>query len=73
VILGANRLDVNEAGSQILISTNSIGHNGFNPDTLKNDIAVVHLPSAISLTCECLFWCILKSQINPMISTQEKI
>jgi hypothetical protein len=56
VRLGANRLDSDEAGSQILTSRSSTVHSGYNSDTINNDIAVIQLPTAVTTTSECLFW-----------------
>jgi hypothetical protein len=73
VILGANRLDSNEAGSQTLVSRSSIVHSGYNSNTINNDIAVVELPSAVATTSECLFWWIWRSHINLLKCTHKEV
>ncbi|XP_023726958.1 brachyurin-like, partial [Cryptotermes secundus] len=56
VRLGATRLDIDEAGSQVLTSRTSIVHENYNSNTINNDIAVIQLPTAVTTTSECLFW-----------------
>ena len=52
IVLGANRYDGSESGSQTVVSTTTIVHSQYDPNTVNNDISVVQLPSAISFTSE---------------------
>jgi len=47
VILG--RLLWQGSGGVVSVTTNKIVHNGYNPSTLTNDIALLHLPSSVPL------------------------
>jgi hypothetical protein len=53
VRLGANRIDTTESGSVVVTSRSSIVHSQYDSNTINNDIAVVRLPSAVSLTSKC--------------------
>jgi hypothetical protein len=52
IVLGATRYDGSESGSQIVASTYSIVHSGYNVNFVDNDIAVVRLPVTIGFTGE---------------------
>ncbi|KAJ9580604.1 hypothetical protein L9F63_024219 [Diploptera punctata] len=50
VYLGAQALSASESGRVIVTSTSKIVHASYNPSTIANDIALIRLPSAVSLT-----------------------
>jgi hypothetical protein len=50
VRLGANRIDTTESGAVVVTSRSSIVHSQYNANTLNNDIAVIQLPSAVTLS-----------------------
>jgi len=52
LLLGANRLDILESGSQLVVSATSIVHSLYDPNTINNDIAVIYLPSAVTFDSE---------------------
>ena len=52
IVLGANRYDASESGSQMVASTYSIVHSAYNPNTIDNDIAVIRLPFTVGFTSE---------------------
>jgi len=56
VRLGANRLDVQEAGSLTIKSSVIVVHPNYSVSTLRNDIALIRLPLNVILTSECSFW-----------------
>ncbi|KAK7869888.1 hypothetical protein R5R35_006690 [Gryllus longicercus] len=50
VYLGAQNLQVNEAGRLVISTTSKIVHSGYNGNTLNNDIAVINLNQDVSLS-----------------------
>jgi hypothetical protein len=56
VKLGANRLDVEEAGSLTVKSSVTFVHPHYSVSTLRNDIALIRLPLNVDFTSECSFW-----------------
>ena len=52
VVLGANRYDGTEVGSETVTTRTSIVHSGCNSNKFENNKAVVQLSSAISFTSE---------------------
>ncbi|KAJ9580605.1 hypothetical protein L9F63_024220 [Diploptera punctata] len=50
VYLGAQALSATESGRVVVTSTTKVVHSGYSTSTLNNDIALVRLPSAVSLT-----------------------
>ncbi|KAF4521140.1 hypothetical protein B566_EDAN012905 [Ephemera danica] len=50
VYLGAQNIDADEAGRTLMTSYRKVFHHQFNPDSLVNDIAIVFLPKAATLT-----------------------
>ncbi|KDR11874.1 Chymotrypsin BI [Zootermopsis nevadensis] len=48
--LGANRVDSIESGAVVVNSRNSIVHGSYNENTINNDIAVIRLTAAVSLS-----------------------
>jgi len=55
VRLGANLLDVQEAGSLTVKSSVTFVHPHYSVSTLKNDIALIRLPLDVSFTSEFSF------------------
>ena len=56
VRLGANRLDVQEAGSFTVKSSVTFVHPLYSVSTLRNDIALIQLPLNVDFTSECSFY-----------------
>jgi hypothetical protein len=52
LLLGANRIDIPDSGSQLILSATSIVHSQYDLNTINNDIAVIQLPSAITFNSE---------------------
>jgi len=52
LLLGANRIDIAENESQLILSASSIIHSQFDVNTANNDIAVIRLPSEITFDSE---------------------
>jgi hypothetical protein len=55
VRLGANRLDIQEAGSLTVKSSVTFVHPSYSVSTLRNDIALLRLPLDVCFTSECSF------------------
>jgi hypothetical protein len=55
VKLGANRIDVQEAGTLTVVSSETFVHPHYDFSTLRNDIAVIRLPRDVHFTSECSF------------------
>lgn len=55
VKLGANRLDVQEAGSLTVKSSVTFVRPHYSVSTLRNDIALIRLRLNVSFTSECSF------------------
>jgi secreted trypsin-like serine protease len=51
--LGANQVNNPESGSVVVTSRNSIVHESYNENTINNNIAVIRLTSAVSLSSKC--------------------
>lgn len=50
LIFGAEDRSSDESGTVAMTSKNAVYHAGYNENTLKNDIAIIHLPKAIAET-----------------------
>ena len=52
MLLGANQINIAESGQQLFVSASSIIHSQYDGNTANNDIAVIHLPSAVTFSSE---------------------